>query len=167
MVLERNYLDVYRYDTWGGAQLPNLVEGDWIRPTDILMNEGKTTGPHLLTEAELIGLMDSSGIGTDATIHEHIKKILEREYAEKENGIYFCPTILGVALIEAYDDMDVNLSLSKPILRAQMETLMKKIGEGSMTKESVIRSTVISYKEAFRIADEKSDYFVLVNIKIA
>lgn len=120
VILERNYLEVYIYDKWSGNQLPNLVTGDYFIPDEIKMYSGKTTGPNLLTEAELIGLMDKSGIGTDATIHEHIKKILEREYAEKEDTVYFCPTVLGVALIESYDEMDVTLSLSKPVLRSQV-----------------------------------------------
>jgi DNA topoisomerase-3 len=35
--------------------------------------------------------MDSNGIGTDATIHEHIKTVQERGYAVKEKE-YFVPT---------------------------------------------------------------------------
>lgn len=37
-----------------------------------------------MSESELITLMDKNGIGTDATIHEHIKTIQEREYAIKK-----------------------------------------------------------------------------------
>jgi DNA topoisomerase-3 len=36
-----------------------------------------------LTEADLITKMDQNGIGTDATIHEHIKTVQERGYAAK------------------------------------------------------------------------------------
>ena len=39
------------------------------------IKEGKTTAPPALTESDLISLMDKNGIGTDATIHEHIKNI--------------------------------------------------------------------------------------------
>lgn len=42
------------------------------------MREGRTTAPELLTEAELIALMDKHGIGTDATHAEHISKIIDR-----------------------------------------------------------------------------------------
>ena len=44
------------------------------------MTEGETTGPGYLTEPELIALMDVNGIGTDATMAEHIAKIVERKY---------------------------------------------------------------------------------------
>ena len=34
-----------------------------------------TAPPRLMTESDLITEMDKNGIGTDATIHEHIKTI--------------------------------------------------------------------------------------------
>ena len=39
--------------------------------------------PELLSEDELIAVMDKNGIGTDATMAEHIKKIQDRNYALK------------------------------------------------------------------------------------
>ncbi len=49
------------------------------------MPEGETKAPPLLSESDLIGKMDQNGIGTDATIHEHIKTVQERQYAVKQN----------------------------------------------------------------------------------
>lgn len=43
------------------------------------MDEGRTQAPPLLSESDLIGLMDQKGIGTDATIAEHIQKIQQRK----------------------------------------------------------------------------------------
>jgi DNA topoisomerase-3 len=45
-----------------------------------MMTDGKTSPPNYLTEADLIALMDANGIGTDATMAEHIQKIQDREY---------------------------------------------------------------------------------------
>lgn len=42
------------------------------------MVEGSTSAPSLLTEADLIALMDKHGIGTDATHAEHINTIKVR-----------------------------------------------------------------------------------------
>ncbi|KAI1814850.1 DNA topoisomerase [Poronia punctata] len=81
VVLERNYLEVYVYDKWtGSVQLPKFTVGEMFEPIEALMTEGKTAPPNYLTEADLIALMDANGIGTDATMAEHIQKIQERDY---------------------------------------------------------------------------------------
>jgi len=81
MVLEREYLEVYPYEKWESSRkLPVFTLGETFVPTEAMMNEGKTTPPGYLTEPELIALMDVNGIGTDATMAEHIAKIKERSY---------------------------------------------------------------------------------------
>ncbi|OAA78263.1 DNA topoisomerase III [Akanthomyces lecanii RCEF 1005] len=81
IVLERNYLDVYVYEKWNDtAELPKFTVGEQFVPTEAMMTEGKTGPPSYLTEADLIALMDANGIGTDATMAEHIQKIQDREY---------------------------------------------------------------------------------------
>ena len=81
LVLEKNYLDVYPFEKWESSQqLPPFSIGEEFEPTDAQMTDGKTTKPGYLTEPELIGLMDANGIGTDATMAEHIAKIKERSY---------------------------------------------------------------------------------------
>jgi DNA topoisomerase-3 len=84
------------------------------------MLEGQTTPPQLLKEPDLIGMMEKNEIGTDATIAEHIQKILDRHYVYKENQ-YFKPLTLGIALIKGYDQIGLETSLSKPFLRRQVK----------------------------------------------
>jgi DNA topoisomerase III len=85
VVLERNYLDVYPYDKWTSSQpLPVFVQGEMVMPSSLEMVEGKTSRPHYLTEPELIALMDVNGIGTDATMADHIEKIVDRQYVFKQ-----------------------------------------------------------------------------------
>ncbi|KKA28194.1 hypothetical protein TD95_003715 [Thielaviopsis punctulata] len=80
-VKKRNYLDVYPYENWtSSAQMPSYTVGERFEPTKAEMTEGKTAPPKYLTEADLIALMDANGIGTDATMAEHIDKIQKREY---------------------------------------------------------------------------------------
>jgi len=177
-VLERNYLDVYKYDRWTSSQeLPRFQEGEVFEPTEALMSEGQTSPPGYLTEPELIALMDANGIGTDATMAEHISKIKERQYVETRarargarqsddeaaasdgeaalvapgagrgrgrgrargrggrggggaegrgatNGMQeFIPTTLGVALVEGYENMGFEISLTKPFLRKEVSLL--------------------------------------------
>lgn len=167
LVLQRNYLDVYPYDKWESSQqLPQYAVGETFIPTEANMTEGKTSPPGYLTEPELIALMDANGIGTDATMAEHIAKIKERNYvqtrkrsgaaaAEGDNEVTvhaqrggrgrgggrgrdganagmtgsrgagssvdeFIPTTLGVALIEGYENLEFETSLSKPFLRKEV-----------------------------------------------
>ncbi|KAK6428285.1 DNA topoisomerase [Oleoguttula sp. CCFEE 5521] len=201
IVLERNYLDVYPYDKWTSSQdLPNYREGDVFEPTEARIEDGKTSPPTYLTEPELIGLMDANGIGTDATMAEHIAKIKERQYVQTQargaaprqvdqdaesdfedvadrtapqargrgrgrgragrggaqravpqnQGMQeFIPTTLGVALVEGYDNMGLETSLSKPFLRKEMELKMKAICEGRMTRREVVQESLDQYRDVY------------------
>lgn len=149
-VMERNYLDVYVYDRWGERAIPEtLVEGNTFVPSELLLVGGETTAPELLSEAELIRLMDKHGIGTDATIADHIKTMLEREYASKVQGSKFAPSNLGVALIRAYIEMGHEAVFSKASLRGQMERDLKLICLGQKTKKQVVTDTVNKYRQVF------------------
>lgn len=80
-----NWLEVFTYEKWTDSYLPpmNLNETFTINKSNLVLTDGETKPPPLLTESDLISKMDSNGIGTDATIHEHIKTVQERHYAVK------------------------------------------------------------------------------------
>ena len=80
-----------------------------------------------MTEAELIGLMDKNGIGTDATIHEHIKKVQDRGYASFEKNC-FKPTLKGTSMLKGYEQLGIELY--KPALRRNMERMITDVAEG-------------------------------------
>lgn len=83
LVLQRNYLDVYPYEKWESSQqIPTFTLHETFEPTEANITDGETSAPGYLTEPELISLMDANGIGTDATMAEHIAKIKEREYVQ-------------------------------------------------------------------------------------
>lgn len=158
IVLARNYLDVYVYDKWESSQqIPAFIFGETFEPTEADMTKGQTTAPGYLTEPELIGLMDANGIGTDATMAEHISKIKDRAYVATQprgsggrNAVpEFIPTKLGVALIEGYDNIDLDVSVSKPFLRKEMEVKMKAICEGRKSRTEVVQESLEQYREVF------------------
>ncbi|RSH92151.1 DNA topoisomerase [Saitozyma podzolica] len=152
VILRRNYLDVYPYDKWSDTDLPDFQEGEQFMPSVCELKEGTTSRPNLLTEADLVGLMDKNGIGTDATIAEHIAKIIEREYVteKQEQRIkYLVPSTLGVGLVEGYNAIGFDRSLSKPHLRREMEHRMQLICDGVQRKHDVLQFTVDQYKEVF------------------
>ncbi|GKZ65586.1 DNA topoisomerase [Aspergillus niger] len=161
LVLERNYLDVYVYDKWESSQqLPNYQMGEMFEPTEAKIFDGKTSPPNYLTEPELIGLMDANGIGTDATMAEHIAKIKERQYVavhsrgSGRNAVKeLIPTRLGIALVEGYDNVFAGIpdspSLSKPFLRKEMELRMREICAGRRTRQQVVQESLDMYREVF------------------
>lgn len=136
-VLEKNYLNIWKFDTWAERPFPDLTEGQVLEAFDLTVREGSTMPPYRLTEADLVTLMDTQGIGTDATIHEHINTIFLRGYACKK-GTAVVPTDLGRSLVELYQEIDCNLY--KPDLRASMEADVQLIAEGKKNREEVLLS---------------------------
>lgn len=140
VILEKNYLDVYHYESWGGSLIPTYTIGQQFIPTTLILDSGVTRPPPLLSEADLLSYMDKEGIGTDATMHDHIKKLLDRFYATKDANTRFTPTNLGEALVMGYDDM--GYKLWKPYLRAVMERDMKFVSEGNKSKADVLATSL-------------------------
>ncbi|KAK6459250.1 DNA topoisomerase [Scheffersomyces xylosifermentans] len=159
VVLERNYLDVYIYKKWESTkQLPLLSEGERIKIWSGMMTEGKTSPPNHMTEPELIALMDANGIGTDATIAEHIEKIANRGYIAKQkrgNTEFIVPSPLGMGLIEGFEQMDFeNISLSKPFLRKLLENSLQQIVDGQRSKDDVLSEVKQIYRQAYGISSQ-------------
>ncbi|XP_048233864.1 DNA topoisomerase 3-alpha isoform X7 [Ricinus communis] len=147
VILAKNYLDVYRFESWGGSMIPTYVHGQQFMPTTLTLDSGVTRPPPLLSESDLLSCMDKAGIGTDATMHDHIKKLLDRFYATKDANTRFSPTNLGEALVMGYDDM--GYELWKPNLRSMMEYDMKEVSMGHKSKAEVLETCLQQMKTCF------------------
>ncbi|XP_055682894.1 DNA topoisomerase 3-alpha [Lutzomyia longipalpis] len=154
VIFERNYLDVYIYDRWNGKEIHHYEMGTSFEPTTIEMPEGTTTAPQMLTEADLIALMEKHSIGTDATHAEHINTIKERGYIGVVDNGFLVPGTLGMGLVEGYDAM--SLSLAQPKLRAGLEADLKAICDGVKQPDAVLREQIEIYREAFRVITERA-----------
>nr|XP_027201279.1 T-complex protein 1 subunit zeta-like [Dermatophagoides pteronyssinus] len=91
--------------------------------------EGVTTPPKSLDEAGLLVLLDRYGIGTDATMHEHIKNVILRNYVEKKSNGQLVPTKLGfaISLVFARHFPDL-ISVS---IRSKLEAQVKAIAHST------------------------------------
>ncbi|XP_045929127.1 DNA topoisomerase 3-alpha isoform X1 [Micropterus dolomieu] len=147
MILARNYLDVYPYDRWSSKLIPVYEQGSQFQPSAIEMVDGQTSPPQLLTEADLISLMEKHGIGTDATHAEHIETIKSRMYVGLTADQRFLPGELGMGLVEGYNSM--GYEMSKPNLRAELEADLKLVSEGRKDKHSVLQHYIQKYKTVF------------------
>ncbi|KAF9050298.1 DNA topoisomerase [Panaeolus papilionaceus] len=160
IVTARNYLDVFVYDKWEGHHVPDFQEGQVFMPTICEIREGQTTKPAYLTEADLVTLMDKNGIGTDATIAQHIATIVERQYVvERMEGSnkYLIPSTLGIGLIEGYNRIGLVKNVSKPQLRRETERRMVQVCEGTATKHEMLHIALEQYKEMFMLVRREFD----------
>lgn len=151
IVLERNFLDVYPWARWETTkQLPRLEMNALVDIAKAEMKAGTTAPPKPMTESELILLMDTNGIGTDATIAEHIDKIQVRNYVRSEKvgkETYLQPTTLGVSLVHGFEAIGLEDSFAKPFQRREMEQDLKKICEGHASKTDVVKDIVEKYRK--------------------
>ena len=158
-ISERNYLDIYFYDKWECKEISEFRANEILTGYEMNVTEGSTTPPEQLTEADLINLMDKNGIGTDATIHEHIQKIQDRGYAKKIKT-RLVPQELGCALIEGYEIFGLNFS--KPKLRSELEQSLRKVEKGETTRDEVVRSQLHVYRTMYRMMRDRIDEFTSI-----
>ena len=153
MITEKNWLQIYEpWERWstGQGELPHVEVGSRIVPNCLLMKDGRTTPPSPISEVELISLMDRNGIGTDATIAQHITTIQERSYATKNAAQQFLPTPLGIALVEGYNSM--GYQLNKPDLRREVEHECSLVANGRKTKDDIVGPILQKMKLIFEKA---------------
>lgn len=157
VVAERGWLAVYPYAGWGGAAppLPPFAVGDRFAPHALLLVPGQTQPPPRLAEGDLLAAMDRHGIGTDATMVDHVKTLLARRYAAKDATACFSPTPLGEALVSAYARMGLA-SLWTPDLRGRIEAGIRAIAAGAATKETVLADAMAAFAADFEAARRAS-----------
>lgn len=163
LVTEKNYLEVYPYEKWESSdQLPEYRLHEEFQPHILDMMDSSTSSPSYITEPELIALMDANGIGTDATMAEHIEKVQEREYVIKRKkrgqGVTeFVPSSLGVALAKGYDEIGLEWSLTKPFLRKEMEVQLKNIENGQLNRNVLVHMILTQFRDVFHLTKQRFD----------
>ncbi|OAD60713.1 DNA topoisomerase 3-alpha [Eufriesea mexicana] len=154
-IIEKNYLNVYIYENWSDKEIHIYQEGQVFEPTKIDMVQEETCPPQLLTEADLISLMDKHGIGTDATHAEHIDTIKLRQYVGLVDDKHLIPGKLGIGLVTGYDNM--GFQMSKPDLRADLEKDLTLICNRQKNPKDVLENQIKKYRDLFKITLERAD----------
>lgn len=150
IVQVRGYLEVMApYEKWSDRSMPpQLLEQGAMVPIDELgLNRSETQPPPLLSEADLISLMDRHGIGTDATIAQHISTIQEREYVRLLGDGRFEPQPLGIALVEGLERSLIQLA--RPGMRKAQEEDFKKIQSGELSSDFVKGNALQQFRTTF------------------
>jgi DNA topoisomerase-1 len=130
-LIEPNWRKIYTYYKEKRKPLPELVKGEKIDVTKIILKEDKTKPPNRYTQGSLIGKMEQLTLGTKSTRHEIIQKLFSRKYITLSP---LKPTPMGFAVIEAMGDCDVV----KPKMTSKLEYDMDAISEGKKTLKDTI-----------------------------
>jgi len=123
-------------------------EGQMFVIQQVQLTEDRTRPPAPISESELLGLMEKYGIGTDASMAQHVSNVQKRQYVDlDESTRRMSPSALGLALAHAYALIDLGLLL--PSVRARIENGCSRIAKGEATKEQVVRSTIRVFEKKF------------------
>ncbi|OYT32147.1 MAG: DNA topoisomerase III [Thermofilum sp. ex4484_79] len=135
-IIREGFYLIYPYDKPSENILPYLLPGDKLKVLEVRIVEKETKPPPYLSESQLLKLMKKYGIGTDATMQDHIQTNIKRRYfvVEKKRCI---PTALGKILATSlYETVP---EIVEPEVRGRMERKLQKIAEGIVQPEDVIK----------------------------
>jgi DNA topoisomerase III len=177
MITDRAYLRIYGpgpilpngpglqpyYDNWfTQAELPVFEDGALFQPSNRNLRESETRSPEMLSEVDLLTLMEKNGIGTDATQAQHIEKVVgERGYAKKVGDNRLVPTNIGEALVAGYDSLQLGF-MWQPTNRAETEKDVDNIHKGFAQKEAVVHKHILPMIRAFDKCIENEREYIRV-----
>ncbi|MCL1828804.1 MAG: type I DNA topoisomerase [Oscillospiraceae bacterium] len=131
--------------------LPDLSEGEAVRPEEISKEQLFTRPPSRYTEATLIRAMEEKGIGRPSTYAPTIGTITTREYVIKE-GKFLKPTALGEVITgfmkERFPDI-VDLKFT-----ARMEDSLDSIENGENRWKAVLEEFYKDFSGEFSDAEK-------------
>jgi DNA topoisomerase-1 len=133
-LIEANWRNIYTYFKGKRKFLPDLIDGELITVSKIVLKKDETKPPARYTQGNLIGKMEQLNLGTKSTRHEIIQKLFSRTYITLSP---LKPTSMGVAVVEAMGDCEVV----KPAMTASLESNMDAISEGKKSLEETVNES--------------------------
>ncbi|WP_054842611.1 DNA topoisomerase [Vulcanisaeta distributa] len=134
-IIDRGYLIIYPFESPSEKVLPRVKIGDELSIVKAWIEERETEPPPYLSESELLRLMKRYGIGTDATMQDHIHTNVIRGYFKIRNR-QCIPTPLGKAVINVLSK--TGNELIDPLFRSRMEKALMEITNGSLRPDDVL-----------------------------
>jgi DNA topoisomerase-1 len=124
---------IYPYGLKKDEQLPSLHENDVVEFRGAEMTQKATEPPARYSQGRLIQEMEKRGLGTKATRHAIIERLLEVKYAVNEP---LEPTCLGRAVIDALSIFAPRITT--PDMTSELEAEMDDIANGRNTRTAVV-----------------------------
>lgn len=149
VTLFAGWRQVYPYAAPDERPLPALAEGQVLPVQAVRMEAKQTQPPSRYGQGSLIAKMEELGIGTKATRHETIQKLIDRNYIT-ENPV--APTTVGFAVTDALETH--ARTITEAAMTAELEREMDEIAEGKRTLDATL-------------ADSRSKLHLVVDTLIA
>ncbi len=132
--------------------LPVVAEGKPVAPFGMDVTQKFTSSPPRYSEASLIKVLESEGIGRPSTYASIISVIQDRKYVEKLEG-RFRATDLGEVvtdkLVEAFPEI-LNVGYTR-----DMETQLDKVEEDHIDWVDMLRKFYAPFRKALKTAEEE------------
>ncbi len=131
--------------------LPELTEGVQTKPAGIAVDQKFTSPPSRYSEASLIKVLESEGIGRPSTYASIIQTIQDRKYVEQTERRFYATDLGEVVtdkLIEAFPEiMDVGYT-------REMEAQLDKVEEDHLDWIDMLTKFYGPFKKSLDIAHE-------------
>ncbi len=117
-------------------QIPNLEEGEILKPKKVYLHRVDTSPPERYTEGSLVKKLESLGIGRPSTYATIVKTLKQRGYIFLEKG-YLKPTDIAFTLTDVLKEnyqKVIDYDFTK-----YMEEQLDKIEEGKEDYKKVVR----------------------------
>ena len=146
-------------------RIPDLKEGQQLKPVMAMVREGKTTPPQHFTEGTLLAAMETAGVedmpedaerkglGTPATRAGIIESLVKEEQVERKGhgkAKYLIPTKLGQGLIQIVPEM-----FKSPTMTAEWEQRLKAIEEGREDPDAFLRDVDQMLRKMYETEETK------------
>lgn len=133
ILVEPGFRAIYPYGLKKDEQLPALRENDGVDFLGAEMTQKQTEPPARYSQGKLIQEMEKRGLGTKATRHAIIERLLEVRYVINEP---LEPTSLGRAVIDALSASAPRITT--PNMTSDLEAEMDDIAKGRSTRMQVV-----------------------------
>ncbi|MFP3198646.1 MAG: type IA DNA topoisomerase [Thermoproteus sp.] len=151
-VISRGYWAIYPYEEEEEEPLPRVESGDPAQLLSAKIERRQTEPPPRMSESELLRLMRRYGIGTDATMQDHIHTNVSRGYMKIAGG-KCVPTPLGMSLATAL--MRHAKPIIDPEVRSKMEAALQEVAAGRADPSKVVSAIREEFKKYYKYLEVK------------
>ena len=135
VLVEAGYREIYPYGLKKDEQLPALAAGDQVAFLGAELLEKQTEPSARYSQGTLIQEMEKRGLGTKATRHSIIERLIKVNYIE-DGSKGLAPTCRGRVVIDVLSEYAPRITT--PEMTAELEAEMDQIASGSKKRTDVV-----------------------------